>query len=359
MTERGKRGLSLCGGGITGAMYQVGCIAAFEEGIEGFHIEDFDVFVGSSTGAVVATLFAGGISPTRLYRALLDPSDPFFPLERKHILRFDLTGWRRAAASAIGTFRHLLSNVSSRALADFGTEIDGFWDSLPAGIFELDAFEGFLDEFFERRDVPKHFAAFSRELYVVASDLDRGTRAVFGAGELRDVPVAKAICAAAAVPLLYAPYSIDGHDYIEGGSGDVAHVDIAYDRGCDVILVVNPNVAARVSADSAEVPTAQGKRRRVREKGALWVYDQAWRIRTEMRLRSGIESFVREHPGTKAVLLEPAAEDVTMFMHSPMNFAARRAILESAFTETRRAMRAPESSLRRALETAGFVLKDA
>jgi len=83
-----RLGLSLPGGGITGAMYQIGAVAALEDGLEGFRAADIDVFVGSSTGATVATFLAAGNSAQRLYRALLDPSDTFFPLQRHHLMRF-------------------------------------------------------------------------------------------------------------------------------------------------------------------------------------------------------------------------------------------------------------------------------
>ena len=82
-------GLCLCGGGITGAMYEVGCLAALEDAFEGFQSSDFDVFVGSSSGSTVAAALAGGLSALRMYRALLDPSDDLFPLQRHHLLRFD------------------------------------------------------------------------------------------------------------------------------------------------------------------------------------------------------------------------------------------------------------------------------
>src|SRR5882672_1449749 len=106
----GRLGLSLTGGGITGAMYQVGCIAALEEGLAEFRATDFDVIVASSTGACVGMALAGGIGALRLYRALLDPSDDFFPLKRHHLLRLDSREWRRVGSSTISAARRLLSS---------------------------------------------------------------------------------------------------------------------------------------------------------------------------------------------------------------------------------------------------------
>ena len=49
----------LVGGGITGAMYEFGCLRAFDDFFRGdFRSLDFDIFIGTSAGAVVAMLLA-------------------------------------------------------------------------------------------------------------------------------------------------------------------------------------------------------------------------------------------------------------------------------------------------------------
>src|SRR5262245_17752305 len=101
MSSRVKMGVCLGGGGVTGAMYQVGCLAALEDRLEGFQASDFDVFVGSASGASVATALAGGLSVQRMYRALLDPADDFFPLQRNHLLRVDARELLRVVGTAL------------------------------------------------------------------------------------------------------------------------------------------------------------------------------------------------------------------------------------------------------------------
>jgi len=353
VTERAKIGLCLGGGGITGVMYEVGCLAALEETFEGFSAADFDVYVGSSSGSTLAAVLAGGHSALRLYRALLDPADDFFNLRRNHLLRLDAKEWRRVATSVVGAVRRFVSSAASSPLdLDVWNELDRFWDSLPAGIFTLDAYERFLEGFMARRQIPQDFDALERRLYLVANDLDRGERAVFGDGDLADVPVGRAICASSAIPLLFAPVRIDGRDYIDGGMGDVAHADLAANAGCSVVLIINPMVPVRADGASGAVPTGHGPRSRVRDKGLIWVYSQAWRLRSEARLLEGIRKYELDHPGTELLLLEPEPDDATMFMYSPMNFAARRAILEDGYRRTREALEAEGSPLRAHLEAA-------
>ena len=129
-------GLCLGGGGITGAMYEVGCLAALEEFFDGFSAADFDVIVGASSGATVATVLAGGFPATRLYRALLDPADDFFPLKRNHLMRLDGSELRRVVTSVVGAARHFErdARLRERALgADDALGHGGLGDEEGAG----------------------------------------------------------------------------------------------------------------------------------------------------------------------------------------------------------------------------------
>lgn len=345
-------GLCLSGGGITGAMYEVGVLAALEEYFEGFEATCFDVIVGAGTGAAVAATLAGGMPALRLYRALLDPSDDFFPLRRQHLLRFDSSEFRRVARSTGSALRRAVSSVIARPLeVDLWHELDRFTDSLPAGLFSLEPFERFLEEVFARRGIPNDFSVMPRTLRVLASDLDRGERVVFGADD--SVHVARAVSAACAVPLLYAPVRCVERDCIAVTPGEAAHVDVAVELGCDMVLVINALVPVRVEHSDRSVPTGHGPRARVRDKGMLWVYNQSVRTAAAHQLARGLPRYRSEHANLEVHLVEPDRSDATMFMHSPMNFAARRVLLEDGYRTTVENLRSADSPLRRAFEARG------
>ena len=354
-----RTGLCLCGGGVTGAMYEVGCLAALEDFFEGFYACDFDVFVGTGAGATVAVALAGGLRASRLYRALLDPADDFFPLKRHHIFGFDTGEWRRVIGTVLGATRRAARSLIARPLeADVWHELERFVDSLPAGLFSLDPYQRFVAEFMERRGIGSRFAELPRPLALVAHDLDAGSRTVFGDAPLTDVPVAAAVAAATAIPVLFAPVRIDNRDYIDGGLGEVADVDVAERLGAEVVLVVNPMVPIRSEVDTRDIPTGHGRMKRVRDKGLLWVYNQAVRLRSHAGLRAGLARYRADHPACEVHLLEPVPSDATLFMHSPMNFAARRAILTHAYTTTYQMLRLPSSALRQLIEQRGFEGKE-
>jgi NTE family protein len=336
-------------------MYQVGCLAALEDRIQDFSVGGFDVYVGTSSGAAVATALAGGLPVQRLYRALLDPADDFFPLSRNHLLRIDIAELLRGFGTTISAARRIISSAATNPLdVNVWNELERFVDSLPAGVFTLDPYERFLSEFMTRRGISHHFAELPRPLYIVANDLDAGQRVVFGAGNLRDVPIPRAIAASSALPVLYAPIRHEGRDYIDGGIGEVAHADIAQSSGCELIFVVNPLVPVHTGTTGLDVPTGHGPKRRVRDKGLLWVYEQAIRMRSEARLHTALVQAQVNAPGTRFVVIEPKQTDATLFMYSPMNFAARRAILEEGYTSTARMLSEPGSPIRLALEERGY-----
>lgn len=342
-----KLGLSLLGGGITGAMYSVGVLAALEEHLEDFRASELDAYVGAGTGAVLAVGLAGGFTAQRLYRALLNPADDLFPMRRHHLLRLERRELRRAFAATLGAAGRLFGSVRRHPLdVDLWHQVDRFFDALPAGVLTMDAFERFLEEVIERRGIPTSLQAFERPVRVIANDLDAGTRVVFGDAPHDTIFVARALAASCAAPVLFAPVEHEGRDFIGSHAGEVGHVDVAAQLGCAHVLVLNPQVPIRVGPDNDRV-------QRLRHRGLLWVYSQSWRMVTEARLLQGLERFRAQHPDVALHLVEPDCDDTTMFTHSPMNFAARREILEDAYRRTTHALRDPSHPLTAALEAAG------
>ncbi|MGK3997077.1 patatin-like phospholipase family protein [Sorangium sp. So ce1024] len=338
--RRARVSLSLPGGGLTGALYQIGALAALEDGVEGIDNQSFSLYIGHGSGAAVASALAGGIPTERLYRALLDPVDNFFPLERSHLLQIDVAEWRRALSTSMVALRHAIVRLTTRGDAAPNApaqqylfeQLDRFNDSLPAGLFRLERYERFLAEFFLRRGIPNSFRAMPRTLRIPTHDLDSGERVVFGAEGFDDVPVSLACAASLALPLFFSPVRIDHRHYIDGGLGHVAHLDLAQAAGAELTIVVSPLVP--VSTAHRPVPTGHGVRESVRDKGMLWVFNQAMRIGAHARLHQAVGRTVAEGK-MQVLVLEPAPNDAMLFLHNPANLRARRAILEYAYRTTR------------------------
>ncbi|MDX2055264.1 MAG: patatin-like phospholipase family protein [Polyangiaceae bacterium] len=336
MTEISRTKVALClpGGGTSAAMFQVGALAALEDGIEGFDANAFDLYIGTSSGATVAAPLAGARSIQRIYRAVIDPADPYFGLETKHLLRADFGEWRRTLVSGLGAMKHGARSLFSREDAPAPRllleELERLYDSLPAGFFTLDRYERFLENFFSRRGIPNSFALMPRALRIMAHDLDSGEQVLFGTAGYEHVPVTRACIASMASPPYFSPVRIGDRHYIDPGAAQVSHLDVAVKEGAGVIVVINPMVPVNVQS----VPTGHGHRESVRDKGMVWVLNQSLRIGIHRLLHESLGR-IRATSDVAVALVEPEPEDGALFMYSPANFAARRNILEHAYRSTR------------------------
>jgi predicted acylesterase/phospholipase RssA len=200
---------------------------------------------------------------------------------------------------------------------------------LPAGLFSTDRYEDFLRSFFARENLSNRFDELSRELYVVANDVDAPRRAVFGDGDLREVEIATAVAASSAIPLFFEPVHIAGHDYFDGSIGQVDHIDVAIQHGADRIVVVNPVVP--VCVDRAEG-------RRLRERGPIAIADQARRIISKASLHVAIKRYLAQHGHVEVLLVEPTEQCTDAFGNNPMSLRARTDILDYARSSIRRAL---------------------
>jgi predicted acylesterase/phospholipase RssA len=184
---------------------------------------------------------------------------------------------------------------------------------------------------------------------VLAHDLDSGQLAIFGDGNSAEVSVTRACIASMAVPPFFSPVRIGERHYINAGAGQIAHLEVAIGAGANVLVVVNPMVASSV----ASVPTGHGHRDSLRDKGMMWVLNQAIRI--------GIHKIVREECAriekdgrAQVILIEPSPEDCILFMYNPASFEARRKILEYAYRHTRAELAKSFASGDGVLERAGL-----
>src|SRR5262249_3529851 len=100
--------------------------------------------------------------------------------------------------------------------------------------------------------------------------------------------------------------------------------------GSDVLVVVNPMVPVRAE----QVPTGHGHRPSVRDKGYLWVANQAIRIGMHTLLLESLAR-IRAEKRAHVILIEPDPMDGILFMFSPASFTGRRKMLEYAYRATR------------------------
>jgi predicted acylesterase/phospholipase RssA len=341
-----KIALCLPGGGANGALFQLGAVSALEDSIERLEASNFDLYVASSGGASVAAALASGLPVQRLYRAFVDPADVYFGLERKHLLRIDLGEWRRALPALFGAMREAAGGIVARGAGvptpALWQELDRLYDALPAGIFTLEGYEKFLEDFFVRRGVPNNFFALPKPLRILAHDLDSAEPTVFGAGSSANVPIARACIASMAIPPLFSPVQVGERSFINPGAGQVVHLDVAMAEGATVLVVVNPMVPMQLNDPP---PSTRGEVPRAR--GMPWIVNQAIRIGATRGIREQCRR--AEASGAASVLLiEPESDQSVMFLGNPSSPESRRRVLEYAYKRTRAVLASSEEALSRA-----------
>ncbi len=348
-----RTALCLCGGGITGGMYEIGALAALDDFIAGregggaFSLNDFDVHVGTSAGSVLAACVAAGVPARKLFRAALEDDASFMPARRTDIFRFDVRQGLGFARDLIGvalssTAQAVRGKMELRDIP--GIVINGLLDALPAGVFSLRHYEKYLERFLKHHGIPTRFADVRRELYITANDLDSGHRVLFGQGELAEVPIATAICASSAIPLFFEPIRWHGRDFIDGAVGKVEHADVALARGCDLIIVVNPLVPIFNDPHREGLPTPLVGARHLRDKGLLAVYSQAGKMSTRTKLHQGLKRYRASHPHATILIIEPPADESDIFLANPMSFSSQGRMLRFGYESTARLLQAQHTA---------------
>src|SRR6476469_9206632 len=131
-----KTALVLGGGGFTGAVYEIGALRALDLLSVNRTVNDFDVYVGTSAGALVASLAANGVTPEQMMRVVNDqvPS-PFRDINLDMLLRpnyreFVCKGLRLPLHLA-GVVRNLATSLGSWSTVDLAIALA---DALPSGL---------------------------------------------------------------------------------------------------------------------------------------------------------------------------------------------------------------------------------
>ncbi|OHC66492.1 MAG: esterase [Rhodocyclales bacterium GWA2_65_19] len=179
-----KIGLAL-GGGAARGFAHIGVIKALEaQGIAA------DIVVGTSAGAVVGALYSSGLSGFELQK--------------------------------------LAMNMDEGQIGD--------WSLPDRGVFKGEALQNFVNRAVANRPLEK----LSRNFAVVATDLKSGESVLFRTGN-----TGMAVRASSAVPGVFQPVSISGHEYVDGGLVSPVPARAARSLGADFVIAVDISVKPR------------------------------------------------------------------------------------------------------------------
>lgn len=224
-----KWGLALSGGALRGAAH-IGVLAVLEE-------NDLrpDFIAGTSSGSLVAALYALGFSAGQMTEMLDD-------LSARKLYDLNL-GWSTLWSLLINGILWLLKAPPE------------LYRSLPAGILKGEKLTGWIEDIIARRS----FYDTHIPLAVMATDINNGEAVCFhtpGWGPdyrkmgkhllLReDVSLLNALRASTAIPGVFSPVEIDGRVLVDGGVVDNLPSQALRAMGADRVLAVNLGYAGQ------------------------------------------------------------------------------------------------------------------
>jgi predicted acylesterase/phospholipase RssA len=311
----------LAGGGVTGAVYEIGALRALDDLLHGFDVNDFDIYVGTSAGALVAACLANRLTPREMMRHLEMPVNGVAPLRMGDVFALDGGGLLgRSLRFPEALLRTLGTIVAARGHMSVLDAIETLALALPGGIYDSSALERYLTAVLTRPGLSNDFRNLPHELAIIATDLDSGERVVFGEPPLDAVPISRAVSASSAMPIVYRPVRIGTRDYVDGGVRGNASLDLAIERGAKLIVCVNPLVPYDHSRDM-----------HIRDMGAPGIANQVFRTLFHSGLHYHLKQIHRRHPEVDVVLIEPARDDIRMFSEMPMKYVNRMEVARHGF----------------------------
>jgi predicted acylesterase/phospholipase RssA len=373
-----KVALVLAGGAVSGGAFKVGGLKALNDYLSGRKITDLDIYVGLSAGSILSASLASGITPDEMLRVLdgtstkfdqLRPIDFYSPNLREFVSRpmklvYDLCAFfpsigfdfarglpglpdamgpvaRKFARSPTYTnfeavMMRLIEHVSPKR------SMPAITNHIPSGFFDNVSLERWVRRSLEQIRMPNDFRAFKRKtgrsLYIAACDLDTAERAIFGADEISEVTISQAVQASSALPIFYKPARMNGIDYVDGGVRHTANIDIAIEKGADLIVCYNPfrPFMNRVDLPQGDTPYfSEG--RYLSDRGMKVIVNQVFRTLLHSRLKLGVARYIADDRFQgDIVLLEPRERDANFFALNPMAFWKRSEAVRHGFESVRK-----------------------
>jgi predicted acylesterase/phospholipase RssA len=372
-----KVALVLAGGAISGGAFKVGGLKALDDFLVDRRMTDCDIYVGLSAGSILAASLSGGITPDEMIEVLegthkrfdqLKPIDFYNPNfsefgSRPAKFLYDIASYLPSIVLDFARGLPGLPDAAGNGLRDFARapsytkfealmmsvidhvspkrDLPTLTNHVPSGFFDNASLERWLRRGLEQLGMPNDFRAFHRKrrcrLYISACDLDTAERVIFGPDENSEVTISQAVQASSALPIFYKPARINGVDYVDGGVRHTANIDVAIEKGADLIICYNPfrPFLNRTDAESGEGSYfADG--RYLSDRGMKVVINQVFRTLLHSRLKLGIQRYLADDRFQgDIVLLEPREQDANFFALNPIAFWKRSEALRQGFESVR------------------------
>lgn len=360
-----KIGLVLAGGAISGGAFKIGGLKALNDFLVNRKLTEFDIYVGLSAGAILSIPLAGGTPPEEMLASLDGRSTKYsqlspFDLYAPNFVEF----FKRPTDFLIGHLSYVPGMVFELFRTFPRIEKESFWENcrrflkkptysnyenltrpllkavfatrtipslgelIPSGVFDNAPLETYLRRNMKHNHMPNNFRVLKKttgkSLYMTAMNLDTSENIVFGPDEKSDIAISEAAQASSAIPGFYKPARLKGVDYIDGGVRKTANIDLAFEKGADLVICYNPfrpynnKLLLEYLREENRFVT---KNKRLADWGMGTVINQVFRTLFHSRLQFGLANLTADPAFKKdLILIEPTEDDNDFFTMNPLYF---------------------------------------
>ncbi|MGH8506559.1 MAG: patatin-like phospholipase family protein [Stenotrophobium sp.] len=292
-----KRALVLGCGGVAGAAWTIPMLDALQRHLQ-WDARDADILIGTSAGAVIASLLAAGVSVDRMLQSQSGTAkdciwnhdtDSGGALPPRPALRFP-AAW--LALQGLRGKVGLLAGVSGL---------------LPEGRSDMRPFMRLIDS-----AVPAGEWAPHPDCWIVTTDTKSGQRVAFGRDDAPTAPLNLAVCASYGVPGWCPPVRIGDRSFMDGGILSPTSADLLLGSDVSEAIVLAPMASTRLDQATSMAKKFERRMRRYMTR----IVD-----REVEQLRSA---------GIQVTRLEPGPEDLKAFGSNMMDPRRRARVFETA-----------------------------
>ena len=348
---RPRLALALAGGGPLGAFYELGALHALGEAIEGCELTELDVYVGVSSGSLIAAGLANGFDTTSLGAVFIQDRSALFPFSPTTLLQPALGEYLRRLGQLPRVLGRIVRQIARDPLGNgWPAGVGLLGRLLPTAVFDNVPLQRHLERMFRSAGHTDDFRRLPARLFIVATNLNTGESVAFGGPGNQRVPISRALLASTALPGLYPPVEIEGQQYVDGALIRTMHASLALEAGCNLVICINP----LVPFDASQAPNT--RHANLAQEGLPAVLGQTFRSLIHSRMKVGMSSYRERFPSADTLLLEPDQHDERLFFANIFRYSDRQRLADHAYQRTRRDLLAQADALAPVLERSGLRL---
>jgi predicted acylesterase/phospholipase RssA len=348
---KARLAIALAGGGPLGFYYELGALHALAEAIEGRDLTQYDVYVGVSSGSLIAAALASGFDTAAMGSMFVRDESTLFPFSPGILLQPALREYLRR----LEQLPRVVSTIVRQCARDprgigWSAVIGALGRLLPTAVFDNEPLRRYLETLFSSPGRTDDFRKLRPKLYVVATNLNTGESVPFGAPGHDRVPISRALLASTALPGLYPAVAIAGEHYVDGALIRTMNASLALEAGCNLVICINP----LVPFDASHAPASQ--RLNLADEGLAAVLGQTFRALIYSRMKVGMATYGARFPQATTLLLEPDRHDERLFFTNVFRYTERHKLVNHSYQCTRRDLLAQADALGPLLERRGLRL---